>query len=455
MRTSASRSLSEQQVAGLLNGLRRPAAVLGPDYSILATNHAYCEQFERSAHDVLGARCYEISHRYDRPCDQMGERCPVQCAVGTRSRCSVLHEHHTRNGPTREEVVIQPLADETGKITAFLETLRALEVSGGRSHDYKMVGTSPAFLRMVDLIGRVAPSDIHVLLLGDSGTGKELAARSIHQQSLRSRGAFVPVDCSGLAETLFESELLGHEKGAFTGATHAKKGLVEAAAGGTLFLDEVGDVPLSQQVKLLRILESGVYRRVGSVEQRQADFRLICATHRDLPAMVERGDFRRDLYYRISAFPVRLPPLRERLEDLPLLCDRLLQRIEPGRPYRVAPETLEILRGYGFPGNVRELLNILQRACLLAEDHTIDPEHLSEECLIASGLAARPLAVWERGIDLEEGELLSLSEVEERYLRWIAERYPGDRADLARHLGLSERTLYRKLAALRDEPDPN
>lgn len=454
MRASASLSLSEHQVAGVLNGLRRPATVLTPDYTILAANRAYCEQFACAEHEIVGAHCYEISHRYDRPCDERGERCPVQCATGTGGRCSVLHEHHTRHGPTREEVVIQPLVDGAGKITAFLETLRPLQVSGGRSHDYKMVGKSPAFLRMVDLIGRVAPSDIHVLLLGDSGTGKELAARSIHRQSLRSRGAFVPVDCSGLAETLFESELLGHEKGAFTGATHAKKGLVEAAVGGTLFLDEVGDVPLSQQVKLLRILESGVYRRVGSVEQRQADFRLICATHQDLPAMVERGHFRRDLYYRISPFPIRLPPLRERLEDLPLLCDRLLQRIQPGRPYRVAPESLTILWRYAFPGNVRELVNILQRACLLAEDHTIRPEHLSEECLIESDLEARPGECWEREVDPERGELLSLAEVEERYLRWIAERYPGDRADLARHLGLSERTLYRKLAALRDDTEP-
>ena len=451
--TPSTLSFSKQQVAELLEGLRLPAAVISPDFEILVANRAYGEEFGRRGQGVEGLRCHHVTHGFERPCEEQGVRCPLRGATQTLGRCSVIHEHHGRHGPLREEVVAVPLLGADGEVAAYLETLRPLRVSGGRAQDQEMIGRSPPFLRMMDLIGRVAPTDTPVLLLGESGTGKELAARAVHRSSQRSLGAFVPVDCSGLAETLFESELLGHEKGAFTGATTAKRGLVEAASGGTLFLDEVGDVPLSQQVKLLRILETGFYRRVGSVEPRQADFRLVCATHRDLPAMVEAGDFRRDLYYRISAFPVRLPPLRERLGDLELLCERLLQRLAASsRSYRLSPATLDVLRTYRFPGNVRELFNILQRACLLAEDETIEPEHLPQECLLAAGAALPPEILWQAAGDPGEPAVLSLDEVERRYLARLAAVFPGERADLARRLGLSERTLYRKLAGLRQDP---
>jgi DNA-binding NtrC family response regulator len=248
------------------------------------------------------------------------------------------------------------------------------------------------------------------------------------------------VDCSGLTETLFESELFGHEKGSFTGATHRKKGLVEAAQGGTLFLDEVGDIPLALQVKLLRLIESGTYRLVGSPEQHHADFRLICATHQDLAAKVRQGGFRADLYYRIATFPVHVPALRERAGDVPLLVESMLKRIDPNRALRVSPQALSALSGYPFPGNVRELLNILERAALLADGEVIELEHLSAE------IASRPADG--RPVGADEA-VSTLAAQERRYLAWALRHHGGDNRSLAEALGVSERTLYRKLREMR------
>ena len=225
-----------------------------------------------------------------------------------------------------------------------------------------------AITEMLELIQRGARSEVPILLLGESGTGKELAARAIHDASPRSKGAFVPVECSGLGEALFESELFGHARGSFTGAHTRKPGLVEAATGGTLFLDEIGDVPLSLQVKLLRVLESGMYRPVGDIEARSANFRLVCATHRDLDRMVSDGSFRRDLYFRINTFPIAMPPLRERREDIPLLCDTLLANSAK----RLSDEALMLLQRHDYPGNIRELRNIVERAVLLTDGVVIE-----------------------------------------------------------------------------------
>ena len=293
---------------------------------------------------------------------------------------------------------------------------------------------------MLELVHRVAASETTVLLLGDSGTGKELVAEAVHRISGRSDGPFVPVDCPGLNESLFESELFGHEKGSFTGAYARKLGLVEAARGGTLFLDEMGDIPSTLQVKLLRLIETGFYRRVGSVEPIRVDFRLICATNRNLREMTESGAFRKDLFHRISAFPITVPPLRERVEDIPLLAASLLKRLDGQRRLMLDPKTLAVLRNYSFPGNVRELLNILERAGLLVDGDTIYPQHLPDECF-SDDSGAHVLTA--------PGQIVPLDEMERRYLQWAMARFSGDRQMLAGQLGLSERTLYRKLRGLR------
>jgi DNA-binding NtrC family response regulator len=304
------------------------------------------------------------------------------------------------------------------------------------------------------MVMRGAPSEAAVMLLGETGTGKELVARVIHEASPRAGGPFVAVDCSGLTETLFESELFGYEKGAFTGATHRKLGLVEAASGGTLFLDEIGELPLSLQVKLLRLLETGTYRRVGGIETLGADFRVVSATHRNLAAMVKAETFRRDLYFRINTFPVHTPSLRERPEDLPLLVDSLLARVAPQRRLRLTPTALDALAAMPFEGNIRELRNLLERASLLADGDEIEPQHLVE--VDAAPAAGGAPAQGGAGVP-QAGQLLprwlTLEQNERDYLAWALHNHEGDRSSLARRLGLSERTLFRKLRELAGNPD--
>ena len=420
----------------VLESLPHPAVVIDTERTIRAANGLYRRRFSASRSPV-GRQCYSVTHQYRVPCHQAGEACPMEEASGGRGGHRVLHVHHTRRGPEHHDVSAYPIHGADGEVEGFLEVIRTASVASAEPSVRQMVGSSPAFNVMLEELLRVGPRETSVLLLGESGTGKELAARAIHELSPRVHEKFVPVDCSGISETLAESELFGHEKGAFTGAAGRKIGLVEAAHGGTLFLDEIGDMPLCFQVKFLRLLEMGVYRRVGSTELRRADFRLVSATHRDLRKMVDSGEFRQDLYYRLSAFPVRLPPLRERVEDLPLLAHSLGRRLACPALISVSDEVLEHLRGYHFPGNIRELANILERACLLSDGDQIRVEHLPAEVL--PGARGRSAAPW-------RGEVRPLCEVERSYLRWANAAFQGSKQSLARRLGVSERTLYRKLS---------
>lgn len=407
--------------------------VMGADYRILTANAAYRRMYGGGS-DVVGQFCYAVSHGYDHPCDECGESCPLAASRASGEPHRVLHLHHTPRGEEHVDVELTPIVGASGKVDYFVERMLTVREASSIPAVTGLVGKSPAFNRMLEMVRRVAPSGTAVLLLGESGSGKELVAQAIHQQSGREHGPFVVVECSGLTETLFESELFGYEKGAFTGANQRKIGLVESASGGTLFLDEVGDIPLSLQVKLLRLLETGTFRRVGGVETLRADFRLIAATHRDLKAMVERGSFRRDLYYRLSVFPIHLPALRERREDIALLAETLLARLAPGRAYTLSEPVKARLQAYDYPGNIRELRNILERAMLMADGDTLLVEHLPPE--LASDAAIMP------GIDA----IVPLETAELRYLQWALAHHGGDRKSLAEQLGISERTLYRKLA---------
>ncbi len=410
-----------------------PQIVMGIDYRILAANAAYRRVYA-GERNVVGQFCYAISHGYSRPCDECGESCPLAASRISGEPRRVLHLHHTPRGEEHVDVELTPIVGASGKIEYFVERMLTVREASSFPAESGLVGKSAAFNRMLELVRRVAPSDTAALLLGESGTGKELVAQAIHQQSRREHGPFVVVECSGLTETLFESELFGYEKGAFTGAHQRKIGLVESASDGTLFLDEVGDIPLSLQVKLLRLLETGTFRRVGGVETLRADFRLIAATHRDLKAMVERGSFRRDLYYRLSVFPIHLPALRERRGDIGLLADTLLARLAPGRPYTVSEAARARLQDYDYPGNIRELRNIIERAMLMADGDTLLEEHLPPE--LKSDETGMP------GVD----DIVPLETAELRYLQWALAHHGGDRKSLAAQLGISERTLYRKLA---------
>lgn len=431
-------SLSE--LISFLETLSEPHILCDRNHDIIAANESYRTHWGTQS-DVVGRKCYEVSHRYPVPCDQAGEFCPLQRSLRSGQRERVLHLHHTPHGESFENIELSPIRDASGEILYYIEKLEPLPQARGLAHIQGLIGRSPAFLAMMELVTRVAPSEAAVLLQGESGTGKELVANAIHQLSKRADGPFVAVDCSGLAETLFESELFGHERGAFTGATARKTGLVEAASGGTLFLDEVGDIPLSIQVKLLRLLETGTFRRVGSPELRKAEVRIVSATHRPLSEMVADGRFRQDLFYRLNIFPIHLPPLRQRGGDVALIAESLIGRIAGGRALSFSPKVLACLSRYSFPGNVRELRNMLERAVLLCDGDEINSQHLPPElttvCTAVSGELASGVAA---------GQCNSV--VEQPSLARLASQFKGNRKALAEHLGWSERTLYRRLKAL-------
>ncbi|MDE2455226.1 MAG: sigma-54-dependent Fis family transcriptional regulator [Burkholderiales bacterium] len=436
------------ELVSYLEGLPEPHILFDRQYRIIAANAAYRRQFSPQA-PVVGRTCFDVSHHFSVPCDQAGEICPLARARESGQRERVLHLHHTPQGEAYVNIELVPLRDAAGEQAYFVEKMEPLRVAQGQPAAQGLIGRSPAFQQMLELVARVGPSSASVLLLGESGTGKELVARAVHEASPRMAAPLVVVDCASLPETLFESELFGHERGSFTGAHASKAGLVEAASGGTLFLDEVGDIPLAMQVKLLRLLESGTYRRVGSTELRRTDVRIVAATHRDLRAMVADGRFREDLFYRLCTFPIHLPALRERAEDIPILAVALLARVAPNRRLTVSRDALARLREQAFPGNVRELRNVLERAALLTDGGTIGRDQIDRALAVARPLrpAAAPLAPpapAEDGRSSPPGHEL-LRQAERAAIRAAAAAHKGSRAELARHLGISERSLYRKL----------
>jgi two-component system, NtrC family, response regulator HydG len=309
----------------------------------------------------------------------------------------------------------------------------------GRVGEGGIVGRSAPMRAVFADIRKIAASESSVLIFGESGTGKELVARAVHEAGGRSAGPFIRVACGALAEGILESELFGHEKGAFTGAIRQKRGRFELADGGTLFLDEIGDVSLSTQVKMLRVLQEREFERVGGEETLRVDVRIIAATHRDLQAEVRAGRFREDLYYRLHILPVRLPPLRERREDIPLLAEHFLRKLSAGlrKPgVRLTDGAIRILESYDWPGNVRELENVLERALVLSGEDRIDAENLSF-------LAGRPegMEVAKDGMDLDA----TLEAVERRLLEQALALSGGVKARAAKMLNIKESALYYKL----------
>ncbi len=297
---------------------------------------------------------------------------------------------------------------------------------------YRLVGSSPALQRVLRLIEKVAPTDSTVLVRGASGTGKELVARALHLNSPRRERPLVTINCAALQETLLESELFGHEKGAFTGALQAKPGLFEVAEGGTLFIDEIAEMAAGLQAKLLRVLEDGHYRRVGGTQETHADVRVVAATNKPLEEEMKAGGFREDLYYRLAVVTIELPPLRDRPQDILELVEHFLttRQVGPTRS-RLDPEAAAALAQYSWPGNVRELANVLERAQILAEEHVITIDDLPDSIVDAA-----PLAV--AGTDPGH-----LREVERRHVLEVLEQHKGNKVQAARALGISRRALYR------------
>jgi two-component system response regulator AtoC len=314
-------------------------------------------------------------------------------------------------------------------------------------------GKSPRMLEVYKLVARVAPTSATVLVVGESGTGKELVARAIHSHSSRSTSAFVPVNCTALSESLLESELFGHARGAFTGAIAAKRGLFEMADGGTLFLDEIGDMGPKMQAQLLRTLQDGEVRPVGSAESIKVDVRLVCATNRDLEAEVKAGRFREDLYFRINVVTVKLPPLRDRASDIPILVTHFLAKVarrEGRAEASISREALDMLVHHTWPGNVRELENAIESAVAVAKGNVILPSDLPAD--VFGGTAPAPAGI----ID----DRPTLAELEQRYIALVLSECGGNKKKAAERLGIDRRTLYRALersgdgaAASEDEAD--
>ncbi len=333
------------------------------------------------------------------------------------------------------EAVLNRVAEKrelTNKYRALKQRLERLEGSSD------LIGESAGMQLVRRLIAKVAPTNSTVLILGETGTGKELVARALHDQSLRAEMPFVPINCGALPENLIESELFGHRKGAFTGAEEHRIGLFEVAHGGTLFLDEIGELPKSMQAKLLRFLESGEIRRVGDNESFICDVRVVCATNRRLDAMVADGAFREDLWFRINTFEIPIPPLRERIDDIRLLAHHLAVR--HGAPAGCddevfAPEILAVLEQHTWPGNVRELANVIEHALILCDSEPIRPEHLPQRFTVRQPLAA--VMTTPSTVNLRDLELQAIQDA--------LDRHSGNKPKAAEDLGISLKTLYNKL----------
>lgn len=349
------------------------------------------------------------------------------------------------------ELRLQKVAEKRELVhkTIALETrVQAAEGSTG------LVGMSPAMQQVHRLIATVAPTDSTVIIMGETGTGKELVARTLFEKSLRADKPYVPVNCGAISEHLVESELFGHRRGAFTGAERDHKGLFEVANGGTLFLDELAELNKNTQVKLLRFLESGEIRRVGETAPFRTDVRVLCATNRDLREMVEKEEFREDLFFRVNTFEIRIPPLRERHGDLPDLARTLLARAARKPVEQVADllgrDAIAALENYDWPGNVRELANVMQHAWILSNGQSIHPSHFPHT--VVGGRKAVAGTITPAVVQAPaSAEKRTLRAIEMEYILRTLEKNKGNKPQTATELGISLKTLYNKLNQLEDE----
>ncbi len=319
---------------------------------------------------------------------------------------------------------------------------------------WKIIGSSKEIKEVIKGIKTVLESDVPVVIQGETGTGKELVAKAIHHRGPRRKHTFCAINCAAIPENLLESELMGHEKGAFTGAVQLKVGKLEHANMGTLFLDEITEMPLTMQAKILRVIEEQVFERVGSNKPIKINVRIISATNKDILSEVSSKNFREDLYYRINVFRIYIPPLRERIKDIPELVDVFVKRygaLSGKKVSKLAPSTMDKLTGYNWPGNIRQLQNSIRRAILLTTNDTLLPEHFDFPDLDSSGL--RMIESLETGLSnlettLKRGEILPLSEIEEIFIRRALNVTKGNVSVAAEKLGISRSTIYRKMQEL-------
>jgi len=424
--------------------------VIDKDYNIVAANKAYCASYGVNSEEIIGNKCHQVSHHSDVPCHLNGEDCPHKKVFETQAPYQVLHIHYDHNNE-EEHVRIKgsPVYGTDGELylgEAIFPIAKNDELSCDKQ---RMLGTSPAFLACIEEMAGAAGSDAPILLNGESGVGKELAAKFIHNKSIRKAHPFIAIDCASISEGIFESELFGHERGAFTGCVGRRHGLIESAENGTLFLDEIGEVPPVLQGRLLRALETGYYRRLGGREDLHVNVRIICATHNNLRKMVEQGTFRADLYYRIAGISITIPPLRERRSDIAPLVKAMLEktRAHNGCAGRISDDALDMLQNYDYPGNIRELYNILQKAVTISTGSHITADQLQLSNF--TNVYINPLA--DRRNSTRNQKVYapstnrSLTDVEATHIESLLHQHDGHRARVAEELCISERTLYRKL----------
>ena len=418
------------------------------DWRITSFNRAAEEITGVRRRDAIGRQCSEVFR---------ASMCESDCALRQTiktgkpiiNRPAFIVNADGRRIPISVSTAL--LRDERGRVAGGAETFRDLSLVEelrkeleGRFQVGDLVSRSASMRRVFDLLPQIASSDATVLIHGETGTGKELMARAIHDLSPRRNKPFVPVNCGALPDTLLESELFGYVKGAFTGAVANKAGRFALAEGGTIFLDEIGDISPAMQVRLLRFLQEKTYDPLGAIEIRRANVRVIAATHRDLAAMMRKGTFREDLFYRLNVVRLDLPPLRKRKEDIPLLVEHFIARFNrrQGRSVAaIAPDAMAVLMAYDYPGNVRELENIIERAFVLCSGGRIELAHLPAELTGGQSGSAPSL---QAGRSLAE----QLNEAEARAIRAAIEQCGGNRMAAARALGLHKSTLFRKIRAL-------
>jgi PAS domain S-box-containing protein len=442
---AAAKKLSPERFEAVLSSISDGVFTIDQQSRITCFNRAAERITGVSREQAIGRPCHEIFRA-----NICRDACALRYTLETGHPVVDLVVHITTTAGEEIPVSISTalFRDRQGEVVGGVETFRdlrqveALRKQAEQRYSFgDIISRSPAMGRVLETLPTIAGSESTVLVTGESGTGKELVARAIHDLSERSDGPFVAVNAAGIPDTLLEAELFGYERGAFTGAVKSKPGRFARAQKGTLFLDEIGDLAPSLQVKLLRVLQERSYEPLGSSGTLQADARIVAATNRDLTAMVAEGSFRKDLYYRFNVFEIALPPLRERMEDVPLLVEHFLRALAAVRDKNisgVSPEALALLMAHGYPGNVRELQNAVEHAFVLCSGRLIKPEHLPHWLSPATGQAAG--AAPEAPATLEDLE---------RYCIQAALRQNNNnRLATARQLGIHKSTLFRKIRKL-------